>query len=233
MYHQPGVPEPEKHRDQSVPVTDPDQGMDRSPEIDIVAEITVATATAIVTHPDNPYLVLVADSEKHPLPVIPGGKIEIDDPIADGETPGLECVLREVGEEIKAELQNARYIGKANDPERDVRVVLPEKVAGTLTDPPFSSIDFSECHPETARIKAHYGTPDYIYVGSVDPERIQNTEELENVRFIDIRELEVGQLSAGHDVIVLKYRQMLESGAERLDDAALSDFDQARVDLLG
>ena len=47
----------------------------------IIAEVTVSTASAIVTHPDDPYRILVAMSEKHPNPVIPSGKIEVDEDV--------------------------------------------------------------------------------------------------------------------------------------------------------
>ena len=74
----------------------------------IVAEITVSTTSAIVTHPDDPYMVVVARSSKHPLPVIPGGKIEVNEAIGSDNAPERGCVMREVREELKTEFLNAR-----------------------------------------------------------------------------------------------------------------------------
>jgi 8-oxo-dGTP pyrophosphatase MutT (NUDIX family) len=199
----------------------------------IVAEITVSTASAIVTHPDDPYKVLVAKSSKHPHPVIPGGKIEVNDPIGPDSDPGRECVMREVEEEVGTKLLNARYIGKAFDPERDVRVVAPKKVASALTDPPFHTIDLQGVADDQPCIRARYGTPDFIYVGTIDPAALMDTEELSGSEFIDIRHLQPGELSAGHDVIVLKYRDMLDSRADKLDEQALTNFEASRNRLIG
>ena len=51
--------------------------LDHSLNTAIEAVVHVETATAIIHHPHDPYLILVGDSEKHPAPVLPGGK---DDP---------------------------------------------------------------------------------------------------------------------------------------------------------
>ena len=198
----------------------------------IVADVRVSTASAIVTHPDNPYLVLVARSAKHPNPIIPGGKIERDDPAGLVNAPGHACVMREVKEEIDTELLNPRYIGQANDPESDVRIVAPMKLATSVTEPALSTIDRGGVADDVPCIRARYGAPDYIYVGTVAPKAIAETEELSGLKFIDIRKLNPGELSAGHDVIVLKYRDMLDSGATHLDERALTNFQATRLGMI-
>jgi 8-oxo-dGTP pyrophosphatase MutT (NUDIX family) len=183
----------------------------------------VATASAILCSLFDPYLVLVADSAKHPRPVIPGGKMDETDR-ENGEPSPVACLRRETFEEVDTEVLNPRLIGRATDPERDVRFVPPAKLRGVMVSNPLPE-DLSE----TSVVKAHYGTPDYIFVGQVDPSKVHETEELKNPRFIDIRTLKPGDLSAGHDVIVLWYRRMLESGASSLPQGALADFAAERV----
>lgn len=209
----------------------PLDGAPRAPRI--IADVKVSTASAIITHPDDPYMVLVANSAKHANPVIPGGKIERSEPVGTDAAPGLECVTREAKEEAGTVLLNPRYIGKANDPERDVRIVAPRKVATALTTPSFDTLNLEGIADDQPCIRASYGTPDFIFVGTVDPAAVADTDELKGLRFIDIRQLKPGGLSAGHDVIVLKYREMLETGASRLDESALTNFEATRAILAG
>jgi ADP-ribose pyrophosphatase YjhB (NUDIX family) len=194
------------------------------PAVEIVADVTVSTASAIVVSKHDPYLILVADSEKHPRPVIPGGKVEHVDCAHDAATPGLRCILREVKQEIGAELRNPRYLGKATDPDRDIRLVPAKKVMEAVVVPALPS-----GVSEDATVRAHYGCPDYIFVGEVDEATLsRDTEELKGVRFIDIRTLHPGDLSAGHDVIVLTYRDMLDAGETQFPDEALKFFNVER-----
>lgn len=194
------------------------------PGPEIVAEVTVSTATAIVCSADDPYRVLVAKSAKHPFPVLPGGKLEaIDLTGASEEQAALCCVLREVTEELGTELLDARAIGKASDPDRDIRLVPVSKLSGAVVSPALDeSLDAS------ATVKAHYGCPDYIFVGYVDESAIRATEELDDQHFVDIRTLGPGDLSAGHDVVVLAYRAMLDRGESALPKDALRDFASER-----
>lgn len=195
----------------------------QEPSPTIVAEVYVQTATALICHPDDPYLILIGDSEKHPHPVLPGGKLENYER-HDIQSPGYGCVTREVAEEIGTEIVNPEYIGMANDPNRgDTRIVPPSKLKGAYTDPPLDEDVFAVTN-EDIRIRAHYGVPDHIYRGTVDPEAITETEELTGNRFIDIRTLGPGELSAGHDLVVFRYREMLDSGASSFPVDALSDF---------
>jgi 8-oxo-dGTP pyrophosphatase MutT (NUDIX family) len=192
-----------------------------SPSPNIKAVVIVSTASAIIRSSTDPYKILVATSAKHSKPVIPGGKVEREDIHSDGRTPGSSCVRREVLEEIGVDLANLEYIGKAVDPERDIRLVPPSKLATTLVHPPLPA-DL----PSDATIKAHYGCPDYIFVGTVDENSVAESEELKNLRFINIREIGLGDLSAGHDIIVLWYRRMLDNGETQLPTHALRRFDE-------
>jgi ADP-ribose pyrophosphatase YjhB (NUDIX family) len=183
-----------------------------APSPEIIAEVTVSTASAIVRSKDDPYRVLVADSEKHPKPVIPGGKV-----------PGLSCVLREVKEEVGTELLNPTYLGKAQDPDRDIRLVPAKKVSSAVVEPELPNGVAAD-----AMVKAHYGCPDYIFVGEVDEAALTDTEELKGRRFIDIRKIGPGDLSAGHDVILLTYRRMLDEGATSFPEESLRCFSLER-----
>jgi hypothetical protein len=81
-----------------------------------------------------------------------------------------------------------------------------------------------------ATVRAHYGCPDYIFVGEVDEATLsKDTEELKGVRFIDIRDLQPGDLAAGHDVIVLTYRDMLDAGKTQFPEDSLKFFNLERA----
>lgn len=184
-----------------------------------VAEVAVSTATAIIALRSDPYMVLVADSEKHPKPILPGGKMELSDVVGKGVHPGLNCIEREVPQEIKTPIIGARLIGVALDPERDVRYVPVENLAAAVVSPQLSTD-----YPEGSLVKASYGCPDYIFTGVIDETQVEESSELKGSRFIDIRNLQTGDLSAGHDVIVLWYRRMLDDGLHKIPEEALQRF---------
>jgi 8-oxo-dGTP pyrophosphatase MutT (NUDIX family) len=192
-------------------------------EAEYVATVTVATATAIVASKTDPYRILVADSAKHPKPVMPGGKMEQQDAANGLEQAGLLCITRELEEEIGTLPENIRYVGMATDPARDVRVVPCSKLENCVTSPALPQ----GISPD-AKIRASYGTPDYIYAATVDETAIRPTEELSAPRFIDIRTLKPGDLSAGHDVVALTYRKMLDQKQEKFPDGSLRDFARDR-----
>lgn len=146
--------------------------------------------------------------------------MDTDDNLGDA---GLRCILRETEEEIDTTLNDPKLIGIARDPSRDVRTV------------PFSKVKLSQTFPalpkdtsDDEQIQASYGCPDYIYTGFVDESALGDTEELSGVRFIDIRNLEPNGLSAGHDVVVLSYREMLDSGSDYIPEGRLVDFNEDR-----
>lgn len=192
---------------------------------EIKHEVTVATASAIIVSKNDPYMVLVAMSEKHPCPVIPGGKIEVKEirnGVLDNEA-ALECCTREVMEEIGTKLINRRLIGVATDPNRDVRIVPFSKVKTALITPALPAET-----PNDVKVRARYGCPDYIYVGAVNEDKVKDTAELTKPFFMDIRKLKPNDLSAGHDVIVLWYREMLDRGWDALPKTAMRNFEQER-----
>lgn len=192
----------------------------------IVAEVTVTTASVIVASVDDPYRVLIADSAKHPRPVIPGGKVEVGDDQSDRSIPGLSCILRETLEEIGTPLLNPRYIGKAEDPDRNIRLVTASTLASVVVFPALPAGIAAD-----SIVKAHYGCPGHLFVGHVDESALTDTEELKRARFVDIRTLGPGDLSAGHDVVVLTYRRMLDEGLNMLPEGALTNFDLEREQL--
>src|SRR5579859_5523471 len=96
-------------------------------------KVTIATASAIIVHPTDPYRVLVADSAKHPHPVLPGGKVERTD-AADG-TGALSCIKHELLEEIGAVPETLTVVGVATDPTRDVRSVPYKKIKTAVFSP--------------------------------------------------------------------------------------------------
>jgi hypothetical protein len=79
------------------------------------------------------------------------------------------------------------------------------------------------------RIKAHYGCPDYIFLGHVDEDALGSAAELRDPHFVDVRDLYPGDLSAGHDVIALWYRTMVLDNLTRLPAGALRNFGQERL----
>ena len=185
--------------------------------IEILAEVSVSTSSAIIYSQEDPYRVLVADSKYHKFPIIPGGKQDVADCGQDRD-PALVCVLREVWEEIKAELQSPKLIGYVTDPNRDIRIVPASVLKGSLTS---SSI---EDLPDDGLVRTHYGVPDAVHIGYIDESAMENTDELKGLRFVDIRTLAPGDLSAGHDVMVMWYRRMLDEKWTELPSEALKDF---------
>ena len=225
-------------------------------------DVTVSTASVIITHPENPYRILVAHNAKHNKPVIIGGKVEVagygllesvvdpDSILSEDERLALATAYQEAWEEAVADDKKAkdvtgilsqmqgmwtqapRYIGKANDPNRDVRTVPFKKVKAALIEPPRGNFDPENKLTDDTLVTARYGTPDSIYIGTMNPDLLGSTEEMGDFHYIDIRELSLGGLGAGHDVIVLRYREMLEKGDTTIPDSSMVDFDQARKELI-
>lgn len=190
-------------------------------------KVRVATASVIIVSKDDPYRILVADSEKHPKPVIPGGKIdrvdveENDSCLSDA---GQRCIVREADEETGLNLEHPKLIGKAEDSTRDIRVVPYSKVKESVIDP-----ILPDNTPYNTKITASYGCPDFIYTDTVNETDLSDTEELSGMRFIDIRTLKPGELSAGHDVVVLSYREMLNNSWDKMHQSRLNNFAQDRA----
>ncbi len=88
-----------------------------------------------VASKSDPCRIVVAKSAKHEFPVIPGGKVERSDCSVGAETAGLSWVMREVEEEAGTKFFNSLYLGKATDPDRDIRAVKAKKVAEAVVEP--------------------------------------------------------------------------------------------------
>jgi 8-oxo-dGTP pyrophosphatase MutT (NUDIX family) len=191
-------------------------------EAEVAGEVNVSTVTALIHQLDNPSTLLVGESPKHGgRLVLPGGKIEITDE-ADRGNRGLSTLRREVPEEVGAKVWSSRYIGKAVDPTRDVRRKSVGELDGVTTSPPIST--FRTGAGDTSLLLAHYGNPDYLYVCTVDEAAVRSSDELHNVRFEDVETLVRGEFAAGHDVLVLWYREMQAQRWESLPPEALVSF---------
>lgn len=194
--------------------------------------VNVGTATVIPASALNPNLVLVGRSKKHQDKlVLPGGKVEIrlDGTIEDEE----ECALRELEEETGLVFTDVQKIGKAIDPQRDVRVVPFGKISSALIEPPLSELIVHHAFNPEGNIEAHYGTPDTLFLGYYQG-YIPTDEDLElKDRFeFNIYDLKPDLFGAGHDVIILWYRWLLQTGAEALPADALINFDDDRRNLM-
>ena len=185
----------------------------RAPKI-VIAEVCVTTATAIIVDPKDRYSVLIADSAKHVRPVLPGGKVELSDGADGGAAAAYRCIVREGEEELGVRVRNIRQIGCLSGLSRDIRVVPASTLTGAVCSPPLNHT----LHPESL-VRAHYGSPDFIFVG--EALSFSSTSELTNPRYIDVRTIDEGALSAGHDVILMLYRQMIDRGTDRLQEPSL------------
>lgn len=182
-------------------------------------ELEVITASAIVSLKGSPHMILVGDSKKHKGPVIMGGKVESCDSV-----PGVglieaarSCVIRELGEEIGVIARNPRFLFQVGDPVRDIRVVKFEKLHGCL------GIEAGKYAPEQ-EVRAHYGVPDIIFHVEVEAREFRSSEELDNLRFIDVRTDAIYSLGAGHAVVVKQYRDILMRSQAAMTHTALSDL---------
>lgn len=181
----------------------------------VIPEVCVATATAIIVDPNDRYSVLIADSAKHVRPVLPGGKVEISDGADGGAAAAYRCIVREAEEELGVKLLNIRQIGCLSAVSRDIRVVPASTLTGAVCSLPLNHT----LQPESL-VRAHYGSPDFIFVG--EAHSFRSTSELSNPRYIDVRTIDEGALSAGHDLILMLYRQMIERGEDRLQEVSLT-----------
>lgn len=169
-------------------------------------EILVPTATAILHDERDRYRVVVGVSAKHPLPVLPGGKIECAD-LAGGASPkeaAARCIRRELAEELQIDRGIEPSLWRiTRATERDVRIVTAATVHDAIVFG-LRSPSLDELHP-TQLVRACYGNPDFQFIAAVDPAQVHRSVELSEVRWLDLRDFKRGTLSAGHDEIVLAY----------------------------
>jgi 8-oxo-dGTP pyrophosphatase MutT (NUDIX family) len=186
-------------------------------------ELGVVTASAIVSLNGSPHMILVGESKKHKGPVIMGGKVEVCDGV-----PGVElrdaaysCIVRELDEEIGIKAKNPKFLFQITDPNLDIRVVPFQKLQGCL------GIEAGKYAPEQ-EIRAHYGVPDFIFHVEVRPDEFQKSEELDNLRFIDVRTDAIYSMGAGHAVVAKRYRDILLSSHSATKHTVLSDLGKLR-----
>lgn len=171
---------------------------------EIIREVSIPTATAIVHQLENPYMILVGVSAKHPKPVLPGGKLDLDDLVS----PLLArcasvCILRELGEEIGVPFSSLRLLGVSADRERDVRRIRIETLQGAFSQQAVADLDAQQI------VLGRYGVPDFLFVATIDSKIPLDTAELRNFMWIDCRYVTAETLSAGHGRFVMRYADEL------------------------
>ena len=172
----------------------------------VLREIEVPTATAIVCDRNNPYMILVGKSNKHALPVLPGGKIDQADILsASVLEAATTCITRELREEVHCASVHPVLFEIMNDRMRDPRVVSVSSLRGTLAEHLVQDLE------DSAKVRACYGVPDYIFVVNVDRESVSPSSELTQLYWLDARDIESDTLSAGHGDVARRYLQSLAS----------------------
>ena len=170
-------------------------------------EILVPTVTAIIRSSDNPYEILIGTSDKHPLPVLPGGKIDRADLVS---TSILEAsnnaVHREIQEETAVTIEKITFFFEWQDRERDVRVVPARNLRESLVG------EFLHEKRDDFLVNARYGVPDFVYIVDAKKELLPDSSELRQLSWVDLRkDRESLKLSAGHLEIIHRYLEGLES----------------------
>jgi hypothetical protein len=117
--------------------------------------------------------------------------------------------MREVQEKVAARLKNPRPCGVIAYPEVDIRDRPYSKIKETVM---YENLPNDISDEEI--IRYHYGVPDEIFIGNVNPDEIRDTHELKSsfvtigdtrISAINIREIGIDDLSVSHGVIVMAY----------------------------
>jgi 8-oxo-dGTP pyrophosphatase MutT (NUDIX family) len=177
----------------------------------VLQSIEVPTATIIVADGANPWIVLLANSLKHPFPVLPGGKIDA----ADFRTTSMKdaartCATRELGEEVGITAARLHFLGEFRNGTQDKRIVHRSTLQGTLVEallPPANGQSF---------IEALYGVPDFLFVATVERTAPKPSLEFPSLQWCDLRAPDLPRLSAGHDVHLKYYREWLKGSRNRV-----------------
>lgn len=173
-----------------------------------IAHINIATATALVHKEGNPFLVLVGDSKKHKGPVLIGGKIDKADCQSEASLKegALVCIKRELCEEAGIQNSEPKFLFQTSDLTRDIRKVSASRLHECVG---------VQTAPSDVEVLAHYGVPDFVFLLSIKADEFQDSEELKNLRFIDIRQFDLTQLGAGLGATVERYRTLMRRGEVR------------------
>ncbi len=167
----------------------------------VVATIDIPTATAIVYKKSDPFQVLVGHSKKHSAPVLPGGKIDLQDLVSTSmEQVARNCIIRELQEEVRLSGVNPKLFKIHSDPERDNRIITVASLKGTLIE------DLVKGFREEELVLGRYGVPDYVFLVEVDEEGITESEELRILEWVNCQGVKRGELGGGHSEILKLYK---------------------------
>lgn len=196
--------------------------------------IAVPTVTVLGIHPENPYLVAVIKhqpSKHRGRRTLVGGKYKLR-----GKTSPLQQAHTEWAEEAGGEgatLVNPELWAIKLDHNADVREVTLNK--STDGDCPFWL--------KNVRTKAFFGTPDRIYIATVEgtpaPVKGEGADLAESVKceWYDVRQLTLSfdeaesEFGAQHDLIMKVYYFVLE-GKWQLKPGDFEDFEVLRERLI-
>jgi 8-oxo-dGTP pyrophosphatase MutT (NUDIX family) len=171
---------------------------------EVLPLVQVPTATIIVADAADPWVVLIAESSKHPFPVLPGGKIEAGDlQTTSMRDAARACAIRELGEEVGIAASSLQFIGEFQGGTQDKRIVHRSTLVGTLVE--------SLLPPAEGRslIHALYGVPDFLFVATVERTAPRASLELHTLSWCDLRSPVQPRVSAGHDAHLRLYREWL------------------------
>ena len=185
----------------------------------------VPTSTVIALHPDDPFKVCVIEQAwKHASRLtLVGGRREMH------QHTHAETAVTEWAEEAGgkgAKLVDLKLWAVKTDAHSDVR----ETTLGKVT--------FGRCPESMADqpVVAHYGAPDFIYIGKVDGEPFPSDGEASQCLFIDIRNIPTptdderkSPFGAQHDLILLVY--LLELHGRPMTNVDFADFRHLRMTL--
>ena len=167
-------------------------------------EVCIPTATIIAVSKNNRFLVLTGENSKHRLPVLPGGKIDLQDLCGSRiEEAAMQCAVRELKEEIHVEASGLRLFKVVSDGNRDMRIVSAQSLRSTLVEALVAGL------ATDVLVLGRYGVPDFLHVGIVNPVQVSESDELKNLRWVDVRKISAGELDAGHGDYLQAYAQCL------------------------
>jgi 8-oxo-dGTP pyrophosphatase MutT (NUDIX family) len=181
-----------------------------APRVEPVSPIvSVPTVTIVVASQCDPFKVLIATSAKHPLPILPGGKIDLQDLVVSKQDTARNCAERELLEEVGLKGVALEYLF-SRQVSSDIRSVPVAKLRGTLVDSEVASL------PDEQIVQARYGEPDHVFRVSAKQQSFLPTEELSELKWCDLRGGVYPQLSAGHERVLMRYVEYLRSSYDPL-----------------
>ena len=173
------------------------------------ATVDIPTATAIIYHKSTPHKVLVGHSKKHSAPVLPGGKIDLQDLVSTSiEQAAKNCIIRELEEEVGLLGIEPKFLMMYSDPERDNRIITAKSLKGTLVE------DVVKGLSEDELVLGRYGVPDYIFLVEVAEQNINESEELEKLEWVDVRNVKDEEIGGGQAKLLKSFVETLLADAD-------------------